>query len=114
MSRVAHLGVELAEVADVVVVEEDVEVAVQLAVGGQQLVAETRVLADQVVEDLADGRTFGRDVGHPAGRRAKDGGQADIDRHGGSPEVEVVGRSTKTDRLCRHCRTTGSSSIFPS
>ena len=114
VSRSADLGVELAEVADVVVVEEDVEVAVELAVAGQQLVPQTGVLADQVVEDLADGGSLRRDGGLAAGGRVAGWWANGHRRAPASPRLQVVRVGRKADSSCHHCRTTGSSVIFPS
>ena len=90
------------------------------AVAGEQLVPQAGMLADQVVEDLADRGSLRLDGGLPAGRGPQDGGQTDIDGHRHSPLVRVL--VTGVDRhhrkadslLCHHCRTTGSSVIFPS
>src|SRR2546427_8174436 len=51
---VGHLGVELVEVADVVVVHVHVHELVQTAVVVPELAAEPREAGDEVVEDLAD------------------------------------------------------------
>ena len=61
------LASRLPEVADVVVVEEDVEVAVDRPVVGQQLVPEAGMLSDEVVKDLTDGGTLRLDGGLACG-----------------------------------------------
>jgi hypothetical protein len=76
-----HLGLEATEIADVIVVQEDVEVAVQLPRRGQQLVTETGVLAEEILEDLADGVSLRGDDRFSSGGGSEDGGQAYVDRH---------------------------------
>ena len=63
--------VEAVEHADVLVVEVDVDVAVELAVGAEDLVLGLGVRVGQGVQDLADVGAVGRDLALAAdGRRA--------------------------------------------
>src|SRR5690606_33518547 len=75
----ADLRFEAVEHADVFVVEVDVDEAVELAVGAEQLGLELAVLGDEVVQDLLDGAAVGVDLSFAA-----DGGTEDRrDANGG-------------------------------
>src|SRR5690349_1764923 len=95
----ADLGVELVEVAHVVVVHVHVDELVQLAVFGDDLVLETGKAAHEVGEDLAQRGAVGVDDGLPARVRTKNRWDADLYRHEGRHYLRT---------------TTGSSVMFPS
>src|SRR5487761_1333369 len=77
--RCSDLGVHLAQVTDIVVVEEDVEVPVHVARGGEQRRAEAGVLADQVLEHFTEVGPICFDRGFPAGHGPQDIRQAHFD-----------------------------------
>src|SRR5580658_7172098 len=67
---VSHLGVELLEVTNVVVVDVHVHELVQRAVVGEHLPFEAGIATDEVGEHLADGRTLGDHRRSPPGMLA--------------------------------------------
>src|SRR6185312_10948962 len=78
-----HRRLEAVEHAHVLVVEVDVDVAVELALGGEELRARLRVGRREVVEHLADGRALGGDFLLAADGRPQHGWDLD-GGHGGS------------------------------
>src|SRR5215217_204955 len=72
---------EAVEHADVLVVEVDVDVAVQAAVVAEELLARLRMRLGERVEDGADAIAVGAHLALAAGRRAQDGWDLDR-RHG--------------------------------
>jgi hypothetical protein len=86
---VTHLGLQLSEVAHVVVVHEDIEVPVHLAFGGQQRRGETGVPAHEVIEHVSDGRPLGPDRRLSRDDGAQDVRQTYFDGHGISLLVHV-------------------------
>ena len=93
MSRSPTGVVEAVEHADVLVVEVDVDVAVEVAVVAEELLARRRVRVGERVEDLADGRAVGGDLALAADGRAQDGWDADRG-HGGGPALARRRRRT--------------------
>ena len=82
---VGHLGVELFEVADVVVVDVHVHESVQGPVLGEHLAGQAGIAAHQVGEHLSDGRALGDHRRPPAGVLAQHRGQPHFDGHGVLP-----------------------------
>src|SRR3954463_8620104 len=70
---VADLGLEALQHAHVLVVEVDVDVAVELAAVAEDLRLGRRMLVGERAEDLADGRPAGGDLLLAAGGRAQHG-----------------------------------------
>jgi hypothetical protein len=64
--------VETVKDADVLVVEVDVDVAVQLALGPEELLLGVRVLVRQGAQDLADRRAVGAHLRGATGLRPED------------------------------------------
>src|ERR1700712_5530965 len=79
---VLDLGVQRTGEADVLVVDVDVDEAVQLALLGDEAVLQTRVLAVEIVDQRAEGRAAALDGLVAAGVGAQDGGDPDLDGHG--------------------------------
>src|SRR3954451_15928256 len=91
---VADLGLEPLEDADVLVVEVHVDVAVEVAGLAEDLLLRGGVLGGQRVEDLADGRTVGRDLLLAARRGPEDR----RDLHGCHRSSEATQRRRRTPR----------------
>src|SRR5690606_9418076 len=81
------LGVEAVDVADVLVVDVDVDEAAHLG-AVEQLLLQPGVGLGQVAEHLADRVTAGLDLGLAVGVLAEHGGDAD-DGHGDEPRKTV-------------------------
>src|SRR5829696_1774478 len=79
---VLHLGVERPGEPHVLVVDVDVDEAVQLALLGDEAVLQTGVLAVQVVDECGEGAATALDGLVAAGVRAQDGRNPDLDGHG--------------------------------
>src|SRR5215218_5544575 len=84
---VGHLGLELVEVPDVVVVAVHVDELVDAARLVDELVGQTRVASRQIGEHVAHGGAGGGDRGGPVGVRPQERGQANLDGHGTSVQV---------------------------
>jgi hypothetical protein len=78
-----HRRVQPAEHADVFVVEVHVDVAVELALGGEQLVLGGRITGGEVAQDLTDVLTGGADLLLAAHRGPQNWGDPDR-RHAGN------------------------------
>src|SRR3954452_12372707 len=83
---VGDLGVELVEVAHVLVVDVDVHELVQRPVGVAHLLGQPRELQHQVVEHLADGGAVRLHRGLAAGILAHHRWDPDLDGHAAAPE----------------------------
>ena len=113
-----HLGVELAEVADVLVVQVHVHEAVHPAVGRLQVGRGAGELADDVVDDLADRRALGGDLGRPPAFERMIVGRRTVTLTGSPREADLYGQeltpsseicsSTTTPSVITYERTTGS------
>ncbi len=78
MSESEAGGLEAVEHAHVLVVEVDVDVAVELALGREQLLLGAGMRLDQRAQGLADGGAVDRDLGLAAGLGAQH--RWDLDR----------------------------------
>src|SRR5436305_10101719 len=81
---VGHLGVELVEVPDVVVVAVHVDELVDAPRLVDELIGETRVAGSQIREDVAHGGAGGGHRRRPVGVRAQERGQSPLAGHGTS------------------------------
>src|SRR6266508_1625971 len=88
---VGHLGLELVEVPDVVVVAVHVDELVDAARLVDQLVGKTRVASSQIGEHVAHGGAGGGHRRGPVGMRPQEGGETNLDRHGTSVQVRPDG-----------------------
>src|ERR687897_2353494 len=87
---VGHLGIELVEVPDVVVVAVHVDELVDAPRLVDQLVRQTRVAGGEIREYVADGGAGGGHRCCPVGVWPQERGQADLDGHGTSVQVRPV------------------------
>src|SRR5205823_10044625 len=88
---VGHLGVELVEVPDIVVVAVHVAELVDAARLVDQLVCQTRVAGGEIGEHIAHGGAGGGHRRRPAGVRPQKRGQANLDGHAPSLQVRPDG-----------------------
>src|SRR5829696_898179 len=79
---VLDLGVQRTGEAHVLVVDVDVDEAVQLALLGHEAVLQAGVLGVEVVDERTEGRATALDGLVAAGVRAQDGRDPDLDGHG--------------------------------